>query len=146
MALQCCRMNFTFGVKSVRFQFSKSGCTIRMREGDDAYTLECGLDGADRLSPVSVRGEVFQTACSAVWAQDEFSRPKLIVYCRFIETPHTRILSFLFDRDGLHLRCTEWPRAADATKNARRAHRRPRQPARSAVQLGGAAGGHEAQD
>ncbi len=116
MALQCCRMNFTFGVKSVRFQFSKSGCTIRMREGDDAYTLECGLDGADRLSPVSVRGEVFQTACSAVWAQDEFSRPKLIVYCRFIETPHTRILSFLFDRDGLHLRCTEWPRAADATK------------------------------
>lgn len=74
------------------------------------------LDGADRLSPVSIRGETFQTACAAVWAQDEFSRPKLIVYCRFIETPHTRIMSFLFDRDELHLRFTEWPRAADATK------------------------------
>lgn len=116
MALQCCRMNFTFGVQSVRIQFHKSSCTIYMREGDDAYALECGLDGADRLSPVSIRGETFQTACAAVWAQDEFSRPKLIVYCRFIETPHTRIMSFLFDRDELHLRFTEWPRAADATK------------------------------
>lgn len=108
--------NFGTGVEKISFSFQPGVCRVTVTEGGDTNTMEAGLDGEPRRSPVFLRGDVFTVGASARLSPDEDGRPVLKLYLSFLETPSTRLIKCIFYNDRMLLRCDELPSMSDASE------------------------------
>ena len=116
--LQGVRNNFCAGISRVAFSFEPGVCTVVFTQGKDVCTVKAGLDGVPRRGGVSMNGELYAVGGSARLTTDEDDHTVLKLFISFIETPHTRIIKFIFDGDSVLVRFDELPSVDSASKLA----------------------------
>lgn len=77
------------------FSFGEDTCTLSWSEGDENVTVECGMDGQYRYTPVTLARRPYTFAGAAFWTNDN----ELTVWLRPMEAIARRILTFRFDGD-----------------------------------------------
>lgn len=110
LTLQAVHENFTTGITEISLQFEKEHCLITIAEGNDTNTIRAGYQGKYEYSPVTLRDERFMVGASGTWdeADDELH---FFVKAAFIETPHIRLMDFMFRGSELKVIFDELPGA-----------------------------------
>lgn len=86
-------------ITDVSFAFSSNDVRFSWREGDETNSIDCGLDGQWRRSPMTLAGAPFTAFASAAW-QDTHTL-KLVI--RPQECVCARILTFTFSGNKVHM-------------------------------------------
>ncbi len=107
--LQAVHNNFCDGIREIGFRLTKSFCTVKVREGNDLNYINASMDGLPRYSRLRINGEEYEAGSVAKLCYDEDGRPVLKLYITFLETPHTRVIKFVFCGDRVILRFRESP-------------------------------------
>lgn len=107
--LQGVHNNFCGGVEEFGFRFAGSFCTVTVKEGADVNHIRAGLDGMPRYSTLTINGEDYEAGSTAELRTDEDGRTVIKLFISFIETPHTRLMKFVFYNDRVIVRFRESP-------------------------------------
>ena len=108
LALQVLHNNYTAGITSIAVSVRGGLPELLYRERDAVHRFPVGL-GQPVITELRFRGDCYQTAVLGRFTHDEEERPVFVVRLEFLETPCTRTLKLILDRDGLLLRQTETP-------------------------------------
>lgn len=115
--LQCVTNNFCAPLSHAGFLLKPRVCRVFLRDADDSYKIEAGLDGTPRTGTVSFHSEVYAVGATARLARDEDGRTVLKLFLSFLETPCTRVMKCIFYGEKILIRFDEIPnleKASDA--------------------------------
>ncbi len=106
--LQMIQSNYTKGIQSVSFRIDSGNAFIDFNEVDETISLKVGFDKYE-TSRVSIHGEPYLVSAQATFAENEDGLPVLKINYDFIETPFTREVKMVFEKDNLHVHFAESP-------------------------------------
>ncbi len=92
-------------IDNVVLRFAENTCSMTWNEGSDNNTIECGMDGRLRMSPIHLAGINFTAASSAAW-EDETT---LLIYMRPVESICERRLKISFNGQDVKIKPTSSP-------------------------------------
>jgi CubicO group peptidase (beta-lactamase class C family) len=110
--------NFPSSPKAVRFAFEPDLCRCTFLCGESEITIDAGLQTSAVRSWIQLGGEDYFIGSSAELTTDEEDRTVLKLYIHFLQTPCTRLMKFIFYKDGhkVFLRMDELPSVKTATE------------------------------
>lgn len=111
MVIQAVHNNFSVGISSIRFDAEKLAVTFT--EGENSNTLPIPQSGFARAT-VLIREEPHEVAVGALAGMTVEGEVLLRLYLYFLETPCTRIMTFLFTDNRLRVELDERPSVKDA--------------------------------
>lgn len=110
--LQCVHGNMTQGLYMVRFVRTDEGLRIDLYEGNDRNSLTFCEEIA--YSSFTVKGETQAAGVQSQWRMDEDGTIVLFAAASFIETPNTRLFTFVLSGDSITVRFGESPGVGSA--------------------------------
>ena len=110
--------NFPSSPKAVRFSFEPDLCRCTFLCGESEITIDAGLQTNAIRSWIRLGGEDYFIGSSAELTTDEEDRTVLKLYIHFLQAPCTRLMKFIFYKDGhkVFLRMDELPSVKTATE------------------------------
>ena len=112
--LQCTHNNFNEGINKILLSFSKSSCTINISEGNTVYSISAGKHNEYLYNTLNFNGEYYKVASTSMWSINENDEDILKIFISFIETPNTRILTFIFSENNIIIKLSETPNPIDS--------------------------------
>ncbi len=106
--LQMIQSNYTAGLRSIAFRIENGDAFIDFIESDEVIPLKVGFNESKR-SIVHIHGEPYLVEVEATFAENEDGVPVLKIIYDFIETPFSRVVKIVFEKDNLHVLFTETP-------------------------------------
>ena len=112
--LQAVHGNYTHGIHMAAFSQGNSCLNITLYEGQERNTISIPSDGGFAYQSVAMRGERHLTATRGMWHIED-GQIHFVVFCVFLETPNTRILSLTIQDDDLDITFLETPSVSQAS-------------------------------
>lgn len=114
MILQTTHNNYTTGIETVKFHLRKDGAlSVTFEECKEKNTItvrpNCYTPGT-----ANIRGEAHLISSCAEYGMLSTGEWLLRLYVHFVETPNTRIITFLIKGNGITMECDERPALKDA--------------------------------
>ena len=112
--MQCTHNNFSEGINKIYLSFNESSYNIKVTEGNMVYSISVGKHDEYLYNTLNFNGEYYKVSSTSMWTINENDEDVLKIFISFIETPNTRILTFIFSQNNITIKLSETPSPIDS--------------------------------